>query len=298
LELNKRQPVTVVKVGGNVIDDENALETVLNHFAQIPGFKILVHGGGAVANEIASQLEVPQTMIEGRRVTDSETLKIATMVYGGLINKTLVAQLQARDVAALGLTGADGDLIRSKKRETKTIDYGFVGDIETIRADRLAQWMKEGLTPVLAPITHDGNGQLLNTNADTIANAVAIALSQYRDRHGTPNPMPSSALDLTTSKFNKDLPLAYEVTLIYSFEKKGVLLDVNDEASLISEINPAYFSQLKAEGKIFDGMIPKLENAFESIESGVSRVILGQAEELPKLLLGQSGTRITSGVHS
>lgn len=248
--------VTVVKIGGNVIDDESAIGQFLKDFSKIPGLKVLVHGGGKVATQMAKQLEIPQTMIEGRRVTDAETLKVITMVYGGLVNKKIVAGLQALGVSALGVTGADADLIRSKKRAPKPIDYGFVGDVEKVNLSALENWLNQGIVPVVAPLTHDGSGQILNTNADSMATAIAVELSKM-----------------------------YSVTLLYSFEKSGVLLDVNDESSVIPKLNFEYYQKLREEKKIFEGMIPKLDNAFVSIRSGVSEVIIGKT--------GSVGTRIT-----
>ncbi len=248
--------LTVVKIGGHVIDDETALAQFLKEFIAISGLKVLVHGGGKVATTMAKQLGMPQTMIEGRRVTDAETLKLITMVYGGLVNKKIVAGLQALGISALGVTGADSDLIRAKKRSSTPIDYGFVGDVEKVNLSALTQWLDQGLVPVIAPLTHDGSGQILNTNADSIATAVAIELSK---------------------KFN--------TTLFYVFEKSGVLLDVNDEASMIPEITSAFYQKLREEKKVFEGMIPKLDNAFLSIKSGVSQVIIGKTTK--------SGTRIS-----
>jgi len=234
--------------------------------------KILVHGGGKLATKLAGQLNIPQQMIEGRRVTDAETLKIVTMVYAGYINKNIVAQLQAAGCNAIGLTGADGNVILAHKRIAQCspsgaggADYGFVGDIDDIETDLLCDLLEKEFTLVIAPITHDKNGQLLNTNADTIAQEVAKALSNI-----------------------------YEVNLIYSFEKKGVLLDTEDESTVISSINPAYYSQLKGEQKIFSGMIPKLDNAFEALNSGVKKVVIGKADELQKLINGTSGTAIVN----
>ena len=256
--------LTLVKIGGNVIDDESALRLFLSHFSKIKGAKILVHGGGKLATDLAQKLDMPQTMIDGRRVTDPETLKIATMVYGGLINKSIVAGLEALSVSTVGLTGADFNLIRSKKRRATEVDYGLVGDIEAVNGEKLIALLEEGHTPVLAPLTHDGAGQLLNTNADTIASAVAVELSTH-----------------------------FQVSLIYTFEKSGVLLDVNDEKSLIPAINFSQFQILQKEGKIFAGMIPKLVNAFLALKSGVNAVILGKADLLPELLDRSSGTRLT-----
>jgi acetylglutamate kinase len=248
--------ITVVKIGGHVIDDDSALSSFLKDFAAIPGLKILVHGGGKVATTMAKQLGLPQTMIEGRRVTDAETLKLITMVYGGLVNKKIVAGLQALGGNALGVTGADSDLIRAKKRATTPIDYGFVGDVEKVNLSVLVNWLGQGLIPVIAPLTHDGHGQILNTNADSIATAVAIELSKK-----------------------------FKVTLLYAFEKSGVLLDVNDESSVIPQLNFEQYQKLKTDHKIFEGMIPKLDNAFLSIRSGVTDVIIGKANK--------TGTRIT-----
>lgn len=248
--------LTVVKIGGHVIDDESALTQFLKDFSAIPGLKVLIHGGGKVATTMAKQLGLPQTMIEGRRVTDAETLKLITMVYGGLVNKKIVSKLQALGVPSLGVTGADSDLIRAKMRSPVPIDYGFVGDVEKVNLAALTAWLSQGLMPVIAPLTHDGSGQILNTNADSIATAVAIELSKK-----------------------------YKVTLLYAFEKSGVLLDVNDESSMIPKLNYSTYQQLKADRKIFEGMIPKLDNAFQSIRSGVSEVIIGKANK--------TGTSIT-----
>jgi len=239
-----------------VIDDDTALGEFLKDFSQIAGLKILVHGGGKVATTMAKQLGLPQTMIEGRRVTDVETLKLITMVYGGLVNKKLVARLQALETPAIGVTGADADLIRAKKRATTPIDYGFVGDVEKVNLAVLSQWLSQGLIPVIAPLTHDGHGQILNTNADSIATAVAIELSKK-----------------------------FKVTLLYAFEKSGVLLDVNNESSVIPKLTHAAYQELRQAKKIFEGMIPKLDNAFLSIRSGVSEVIIGKTNK--------TGTRIT-----
>jgi len=258
--------VTVLKIGGSVIDDPNALESVLTQFAAVPGFKVLVHGGGKIATELATKMGIPQTMTEGRRLTDPETLKIITMVFAGLVNKQIVVKLQGKKIPALGVTGADGDLIRAHKRSPIPKDYGFVGDIDHVNLERLSGWLNEGLTPVIAPLTHDGQGQLLNTNADAIANGIAEALARQ-----------------------------FKVTLIYGFEKPGVLLDAKDETSVIPEITMAHFQDLRSQGKVFEGMIPKLENAFRAIRSGVSRVVIGKAENLGDLLAGKAGTRLFHG---
>lgn len=263
--------LTVVKIGGNVIDDEGELLDFLNQFSSIPGYKVLVHGGGKLATKLSQTLGIPQTMIEGRRVTDSETLKIITMVYAGLVNKHLVSKLQALDVNAIGLTGADHNTIQAKKRGAKTIttgesvNFGWVGDITSINVSFLHQLLHSDSCPVLAPITHDGQGQLLNTNADSIANQVAISLSAF-----------------------------FRVQLIYCFEKPGVLLDINDPSSVISRITPSQYSELKSSKKVFEGMIPKLDNAFEAISKGVNEVILGQANQLVRIVQEDSGTRLVT----
>jgi acetylglutamate kinase len=255
--------VYVIKIGGNIIDDEAALSSFLSAFAAVSGKKILVHGGGKLATQLAGKLGVAQQMVDGRRITDAETLKIVTMVYAGYINKNIVAQLQSLDCNAIGLTGADGNLISAHKRQHASMDYGFVGDIDTVNTGLLQNLLEAGTTIVAAPITHDTKGQLLNTNADTIAQELARAL-------GT----------------------VYAVQLIYSFEKKGVLLDVNDENSVIPEISASYYATLKSEQKIFAGMIPKLDNAFSALQAGVQKVIIGKAEELKDLVEGKSGTAI------
>lgn len=254
----------IIKIGGNIIDDEKKLSSFLDDFAAVKENKILVHGGGKLASRLAEQMNVPQQMIDGRRITDAETLKIVTMVYAGFINKNIVAQLQARSCNALGLTGADGDAVLAHKRVHPTMDYGFVGDVDAINASLLNTLLNGGFCPVLAPITHDKAGQLLNTNADTIAQETAKALSKF-----------------------------YDTELIYSFEKNGVLLDIENEDSVIKKLNTAYYSQLKTEGKIFAGMIPKLDNAFSALKNGVKKVIIGKAEEIQQLLTGDKGTSIS-----
>lgn len=253
----------VIKIGGNIIDDEKKLSSFLKDFAAIEERKILVHGGGKMATKLAEQLNIPQQVVEGRRITDAETLKIVTMVYAGYINKNIVAQLQASNCNAIGLCGADGDVILAHKRQHPVMDYGFVGDVDAINADLIKNLLEKNITPVFAPITHDQQGQLLNTNADTIAQELAKGLSNE-----------------------------FEVTLIYSFEKAGVLLDVNDNKTVISEIKPSYYQQLKANNKIYAGMIPKLDNAFVALQHGIKKVIIGKAENLKKLLQGNSGTSL------
>jgi acetylglutamate kinase len=260
------EKLTVVKIGGLVVDDENSLDTFLSAFASLPGLKLLVHGGGKLATDLASKLSIPQTLVEGRRVTDAETLKVASMVYAGLVNKTIVAKLQAKGTQSFGLTGADGDSIRAVKRKKGDVDYGFVGDVAEVNLELFQALFDQKLTPVVAPITHDGHGQLLNTNADTIAQELATTLATH-----------------------------YDVHLIYSFEKTGVLLDVDNQESVIPFMVKDDFLRLKHDGKIFAGMIPKLENAFVAIEAGVKSVILGKAEQLLDLKLGKAGTTLHKG---
>lgn len=261
----ERSEAIVIKIGGNIIDDEATLASFLKDFASVNGKKILVHGGGKLATRMAEQMQIPQQMVEGRRITDAETLKIVTMVYAGYINKNIVAQLQAYKCNAIGLTGADGNAIQSHKRKHPTLDYGFVGDVDCINVPLLQTLLEQDMAIVLAPITHNKEGQLLNTNADTIAQEVAKALSN-----------------------------TFSVQLIYSFEKPGVLLDATDDSSVISEINPASYKELKEKGAIFAGMIPKLDNAFAALYSGVDKVIIGKAEALHQLINGTSGTTIVN----
>lgn len=255
----------VIKIGGNIIDDEQKLAVFLKDFAAVKGLKVLVHGGGKLATKMAAQLGIEQQMVDGRRITDAETLKIVTMVYAGLINKNIVAQLQAKGCNAIGLTGADGNAIKAHKRSHSTIDYGYVGDVDAVNTSLLQSLLAQQIAVVLSPITHDANGSLLNTNADTIAQETAKALSSI-----------------------------YDVELIYSFEKAGVLLDVNDDASVVSTLTPTYYQELKEQQLIFAGMIPKLDNAFAAINSGVKKVIIGKAEQLQELINGNSGTAIVN----
>ena len=253
----------VIKIGGNIIDDEAKLSSFLKSFAAIEEKKILVHGGGKLATKLAEKMGVEQKLIDGRRITDAETLKIVTMVYAGYVNKNIVAQLQGFNCNAIGLSGVDGDIILAHKRKHPVIDYGYVGDVDSINTPLLKNLLNQNLSLVFAPITHDQGGQLLNTNADTIAQEIAKAMSRE-----------------------------YEVKLIYSFEKSGVLLDADDERTVITSINPDYYKELKAKEKIFAGMIPKLDNAFAALKSGVNKVIIGKAENLPGLIAGTSGTTI------
>jgi len=257
----------IIKIGGNVIDNSENLHRFLKDFTALPGNKILVHGGGKVATQLSETLGIEPKMIDGRRITDIETLRVVTMVYGGLINKNIVAQLQRLGNNAIGLTGADGDLIRAKKRPVKTVDYGFVGDLDenSIKPQNIVSLLDAGFTPVFCALTHDGDGQLLNTNADTIASALAVALAK-----------------------------SYNTTLIYCFEKKGVLKDINDESSLIEQINPHHYATLKEEKIIHSGMLPKLDNAFTAIACGVKAVIIGHSDDLGNIKRNQPfGTQLT-----
>jgi acetylglutamate kinase len=261
----------IIKIGGNIVDDEQLLLQFLYGFARLNDHKILVHGGGKMATRLAETMGVEQHLIDGRRITDEATLRIVTMVYAGFINKNIVAQLQGMSVNALGLTGADGNLIKAHKRKKsnplgESIDYGFVGDVDLVNESFLNQLLQGGIIPIVAPITHDGAGQLLNTNADTIAQTIATSLSKL-----------------------------YSTVLIYSFEKSGVLLNVNDEASVIHKIDSRFYKELKEKQLIYAGMIPKLENAFEAIGNGVKKVIIGKAENLQNLIDGDAGTTIING---
>ena len=255
----------VIKIGGNVIDNSENLYNFLNDFAGIKGRKILIHGGGKLATDLSHTMGIEPKMVEGRRITDIETLRIVTMVYAGLINKNIVAQLQRFECNAIGLTGADANLIRANRRPVKDVDYGFVGDLneESVAKDKLSDLLQTRLIPVFSAITHDGEGQLLNTNADTIASAIAIAMSSL-----------------------------YEVSLVYCFEKKGVLTDVADDESVIRQISSLEFEKMKADEIIAGGMLPKLENAFKAINSGVSEVYIGKSDELALLNEQLFGTRL------
>lgn len=254
------EKVTIVKVGGAVVEDNEQLAHLLTDFAAIPGKKVLVHGGGRRATKVAAALGIESKMVNGRRITDAQMLEVVTMVYGGLVNKNLVAKLQAKGVNALGLTGADMDVIHSHKRPVKDgVDFGYVGDVERANGKMLQTLIQEGITPVMAPLTHDGNGNILNTNADTIASETAKALAPY-----------------------------YDVTLIYSFEKKGVLSNPDDDNSVIPVITRADFEKYQADGTIGGGMIPKIENALAAVDAGVKEVIITLATAID----GKQGTVI------
>jgi acetylglutamate kinase len=242
------EKIVIIKVGGKIVEEKESLTRLLDDFSKIEGKKLLVHGGGRSATHYASLLGIESKMVNGRRITDEETLKVVTMVYAGLVNKNIVASLQAKGINALGLTGADMNIMVSDKRKVEDIDYGFVGDVRNVDASILSKLIMDGVVPILAPLTHDGKGSMLNTNADTIAAEVAKALSKY-----------------------------FDVNLIYCFEKKGVLNDENDDDSVIHSINKQKFEQLVMDGIVQGGMIPKLENAFRSIEAGVKKVIITNA---------------------
>lgn len=246
------EKLTVIKVGGKIVEEEATLQQLLDDFAAIGGHKVLVHGGGRSATKLAARLGIESRMVNGRRITDADMLQVVTMVYGGLVNKNIVAGLQARGVNALGLTGADMDVIRSARRPVKDgIDYGFVGDVKQVNGGLLGDLIAKGIVPVMAPLTHDGEGHILNTNADTIAGETA-----------------------------KGLSFQFDVTLVYCFEKKGVLRDENDDESVIPCLTPAEFRQYVADGTIQGGMIPKLENAFEALKAGVRRVVITSASAI------------------
>lgn len=269
---DEMKPLYVIKIGGNVIDDEDKLKGFLNDFSSLDGCKILIHGGGKIATKLAEDLGIKSRMVEGRRVTDAESLKVVAMVYAGLINKNIVARLQSLSCNAIGLAGADGNMIKAKKRPLKKVngedvDYGFVGDLDenSVNAGSIHKLLDAGFVPVFSAITHDGFGQLLNTNADTIASVIAVSMSGH-----------------------------YETSLVYCFEKSGVLRDVNDENSVIKSIDPERYTELKNEGVINDGMIPKLDNAFDAISKGVKEVCIGKADALPLLDQQKFGTRLTT----
>jgi acetylglutamate kinase len=285
--------IKVIKIGGNVVDNPELLREFVKDFAAMPGMKILVHGGGVMASQMQKSMGMTPVMIEGRRVTDEETLRVVTMVYAGWCNKNIVALLQGAGCNAIGLCGADGNAIKAAKRApvyveslSKDVDYGFVGDVkaENVNAQFIYSLLERGIVPVFNAINHDGEGHLLNTNADTIASSVAIAMSghKYRQRWE----VCSACEDCTHC--SDDGRLTHEVELIYCFEKDGVLYDKDDDTSVIPEINKEKFAELKAEGIVADGMIPKLTNSFKAIDSGVSRVIIKHARNV----LNEKGTTL------
>lgn len=237
--------LTIVKIGGNIIDNPSELETAIKKFALLPGLKLLVHGGGKIASEISARLNIKSNLIDGRRITDADSLEVVQMVYAGLINKNIVANLQKYDCPAVGLSGADANSLLAHKRPVKEIDYGLVGDLDQVNSDIVRKLIEIPLVPVFCALTHDGKGQILNTNADTIAAEIGIALSKF-----------------------------YKVTLIFSFEKAGVLLDIQSEESVLPKLDNETYKKLKSDKLIADGMIPKLDNAFRSLENGVKEIYI------------------------
>ncbi len=254
----------VIKIGGNIIDDDALLSVFLRKFAAINSKKILVHGGGKLATRLAEKLGIPQQLVDGRRITDAETLKIVTMVYAGYINKNIVAELQSLKCNSIGISGADGNSILAHKRENTEIDYGFAGDIDQVNTGWFKQLLENDIAIAVSSITHNGKNQLLNTNADTIAQEIAKSLSPH-----------------------------YQVTLVFGFEKTGVLMDIEDEHSFIKDLGEDSYIKLKKSKKIFAGMIPKLDNAFAAVKHGVHSVIIGKGEDLDELIAGKSGTTIS-----
>jgi acetylglutamate kinase len=244
--MENKKPVTLIKIGGNIIDNPTELEQFLFDFSKIEGYKVLVHGGGKSATKMAESIGLVPQMIDGRRITDAAMLDVVVMIYAGQINKNIVAQLQGNSTNAMGFSGTDGNLIQSDKRNHPTINYGFVGDVKKVNTQLLETLLSNGIVPVFCAITHDGKGQLLNTNADTIASELAIALSEI-----------------------------FDVTLNYCFEKPGVLYDAEDDSSVIENINQELYSKLKAEKAIHSGMIPKLDNCFNSLSKGVQKIKIG-----------------------
>lgn len=245
------EPLFVIKIGGNVIDNDHALVAFLEGLSSLQSSWILVHGGGKLATDLSARLGIATQMIDGRRITDKATLDVVTMVYGGLVNKRIVVGLQALGINALGITGADGNIIRAKKREHPTTDYGFVGDIVSVHAERLQSLLQSSFLLVLAPLTHDGAGSILNTNADTIAAEVAAALARQ-----------------------------YDVRLVYCFEKPGVLQNVNDDNSVIPHVTYRSYEELRTSDIIVKGMIPKMDNAFAALRRGVSSVVIASADSV------------------
>lgn len=247
-----KQQLTIIKVGGKIVENPATLNQLLHDFSSLSGRKVLVHGGGRTATETATRLGIETHMVDGRRITDADMLSVVTMVYGGLVNKNVVARLQGCGINALGLTGADMDVIRSHRRPLKNgVDYGFVGDVDKVDGERLSLLVEAGITPVMAPLTHDGKGSLLNTNADTIAAETA-----------------------------KSLAAIYDVTLVYCFEHAGVLTNPDDESSVIPLITRESFEKLKTDGIVSGGMLPKIENSLAAVDAGVKRVVITQADKI------------------
>ncbi|MBO5075705.1 MAG: acetylglutamate kinase [Bacteroidales bacterium] len=277
--------IRVVKIGGNVVDNPELLREFVRDFAAMPGMKILVHGGGVMASQMQKEMGLTPVMIEGRRVTDEAALKVVTMVYAGWCSKNITALLQAEGCNAIGLSGADGNAVKARKRPPvhieslgKEIDYGYVGDVtgDSVNAGFIYTLLERGIVPVFNAINHDGAGNLLNTNADTIASSVATAMANYRYR--SPREVCCRCEECTHC--SDDGRLTHETELIYCFEKDGVLYDKDDDSSVISEISRSRFEELKKEGIVADGMIPKLANAFKAIDSGVARVVIKHARNL------------------
>ena len=246
-----KEKLSIVKIGGNIIEDEVSLNAFLKLFSNLEGKKILVHGGGKRATHMASKLGIESKMINGRRITDADTLEVITMVYGGLVNKNVVAKLQALNTDAIGLTGADINSIKSDKRPVKEIDFGFVGDVKEVAHNSIDKLIQADFTPVFCAITHDGNGQLLNTNADTITSQVAVGMSNL-----------------------------YDTSIYYCFELNGVLRDINDKNSVVKHIDLKVYKELLEQGIIADGMLPKLENCFDALKNGVNNIYMGNTSML------------------
>ena len=266
-EPDNKEILYIIKIGGNVIDDQGSLQSFLKEFSSISNKKILVHGGGKIATAIGDKLNIQSKYIDGRRITDDETIDLVTMVYGGLVNKKIVATLQSLQCNAIGLSGADANALPAKKRPVKTIDYGWVGDVNVahINAATWQLFIDNNLVPVVAPLTHDERGHMLNTNADTMAAVLSVALSKL-----------------------------YRVQLIYCFEKDGVLSDVNNETSVITELQANVYDKLRLEKKLFAGILPKIDNAFDAVNNGVDKVVIGNSNDLLQLVKGESGTKINS----
>lgn len=252
-----KEKLTIIKVGGKIVEEPETLAALLRDFSTVKGYKMLVHGGGRSATRVAAQLGIETKMVDGRRITDADMLNVVTMVYGGLVNKNIVAGLQSHGVNAMGMTGADMNIILSERRPVKTVDYGFVGDVKKVDGEALATLLKSGVVPVIAPLTHDGKGSMLNTNADTMAGECAKGLAEIFDVH-----------------------------LVFCFEKAGVLRDENDDDSVVPEINRATYAELLEQGIVNGGMIPKLDNAFAAIDAGVAEVVITKASALNDLSKG------------
>lgn len=246
-----KEHLTIIKVGGKIVENSESLNSLLKDFAAVEGKKLLVHGGGRSATQMAARLGVETKMVDGRRITDEAMLEVVTMVYGGLVNKRIVAGLQALGIDAVGLTGADMNIVLSDKRKVSAVDYGWVGDVKRVNAEAVATLIESGCCPVVAPLTHDGCGHMLNTNADTMAGEMAKAMAAH-----------------------------YDVTLMFCFEKPGVLADENDDSSLIPTITPAVLDDLKRRGVVSGGMIPKLDNAIACVSAGVESVVITQADRI------------------